>query len=61
MSPDACAPHCDDWPHWQQARTVWDIAFTGHPATGRQLPCPSDARRPGGINQIWPGNQARTP
>jgi hypothetical protein len=53
---------CDDCPEWQALRVLWGIAFTGHVPQElnvpkyRQLPCPSDFRRPGGINQVWPGN-----
>ncbi|MFG1659069.1 hypothetical protein ACGFIY_21305 [Micromonospora chersina] len=55
---------CDAQPEWQELRRLWGIAFTGHAPridAGRpwlsEVPCPSDARRPGGANQMWPGNR----
>ena len=48
---------CDRLPGWQALRELWGIAFTGHEPQGREVSCPSDARRPGGVNQIWRGNQ----
>jgi len=56
--------YCDAHPDWQHLRQLWGIAFTGHPPRVdadrpwlSEVPCPSDARRPGGVNQRWPGNQ----
>lgn len=56
--------YCDARPEWQQLRQLWGIAFTGRPPRVdlerpwlSEVPCPSDARRPGGANQVWPGNQ----
>lgn len=56
-APGVC-DYCDDHPDWQQLREAWGIAFTGDAPKVRQLPCPSDFRRPGGVNQMWSGNQA---
>jgi len=62
-APGECA-YCDAHPDWQQLRQLWGIAFTGHaPKVDverpwlSEVPCPSDARRPGGANQVWPGNR----
>jgi hypothetical protein len=52
--------HCDTYPAWQHYRQVAGIAFTGETPTEHEVPCPSDQRRPGGVNQVWPGNQPRT-
>jgi hypothetical protein len=59
-APGECS-FCDQQPEWQALRQLWGICFTGHPpATERETACPSDLRRPGGVNQLWPGNQARS-
>lgn len=57
-APGECE-YCDAYPDWQRLRQLWGIAFTGHPPVDHEVPCPSDARRPGGVNQVWPGNQPR--
>lgn len=50
---------CDHFPDWQQLRTFWGIAFTGHEAQRNQwtveLPCPFDLNRPGQAG-LWGGN-----
>ncbi|MEV7265596.1 hypothetical protein AB0N38_18770 [Micromonospora aurantiaca] len=62
-APGECT-FCDAYPEWQQLRQLWGIAFTGRqPRIDRERPwlsevrCPSDARWPGRVNQVWPGNQ----
>lgn len=64
-APGECE-YCDRHPDWQALRLVWGIAFTGHAPTdvdptyaqaGRQLPCPSDARRGIGQAHTWGGNR----
>jgi hypothetical protein len=57
-APGEC-DYCDKSPHLQAARIIWEIAFTGHLATGHQLPCPSDAQRGLGGAHVWPGNIPR--
>lgn len=66
-APGECE-YCDLHPEWQELRTFWGIAFTGHaPETPTdapwlaQLPCPADFNRPAGSSsdhQRWPGNVA---
>lgn len=55
-APGECQ-YCDRHPDWQQVRLWWGIAFTGHPPTDGQLPCPSDARRGLGQAHEWGGNR----
>jgi hypothetical protein len=64
-APGEC-DYCDEQPQWQALRKLWGIAFTGHlpirvlDPPFQELPCPSDWRRPLGLNQAWPGNQAQS-
>ena len=55
-APGECS-YCDMYPEWQELRRLWGVAFTGHHPQGWEVACPSDQRRPGGVNQIWPGNK----
>lgn len=57
-APGECT-YCDAYPDWQELRSLWGIAFTGHTPTGREVPCPSDYRRGEGGAHSWPGNQPR--
>lgn len=57
-APGECK-YCDERPDWQALRQLWGIAFTGHPPQQGEVACPSDARRPNGVNQLWPGNQPK--
>lgn len=57
-APGECE-YCDDFSEWQRAREAWRIAYTGKQPTEDELPCPSDVRRPGGVANRWPGNQAK--
>lgn len=55
-APGECR-YCDEHEDWQALRTIWRIAFTGHPpATGEQ-PCPSDAARGLHGAHCWAGNR----
>jgi len=51
--------YCDMHSDWQQLRIYWGIAFTGHLAEKRQLPCPSDFNRGLAGAHIWAGNIPR--
>lgn len=57
-APGECE-YCDLYPEWQELRTAWGIAFTGHPVgeNGAVVPCPADVARPNGVHQQWPGNR----
>jgi hypothetical protein len=56
-APGECT-FCDAQPEWQALRQLWGICFTGQPpANDWEIACPSDIRRPGGVNTLWPGNQ----
>lgn len=62
-APGECQ-YCDHYPEWQELRTYWGIAFTGHdPILNKehprlsQVPCPSEIRGREDINH-WPGNRA---
>ncbi len=53
---------CDRHPDWQELRTSWGIAYTGHAPEGDwiQTPCPADAARPAGSpadHRQWGGNK----
>ena len=59
-APGECE-HCDLFPDWQQLRTRWGIAFTGHDPEPDQAPCPADVARPPGSesdHRRWAGNVA---
>ncbi len=55
-APGECE-YCDRHPDWQQLRTAWGIAYTGHAPTGSEQPCPSDARRGRHGAHTWAGNR----
>ncbi|HEY3718378.1 MAG TPA: hypothetical protein VGL39_27965 [Jatrophihabitantaceae bacterium] len=59
-APGECE-YCDRRPEWQELRTAWGIAFTGHKPAGDwvTLPCPADVARPAGSpadHRQWGGN-----
>jgi hypothetical protein len=58
--PGECS-YCDQYAEWQELRTMWGIAFTGHPETG-VIPDPADTARPPDSpsdHRQWGGNVAR--
>jgi hypothetical protein len=55
-APGECV-HCDANPGWQALREFWGIAYTGHPPTEHEVPCPSDQRRGTGEAHVWGGNR----
>lgn len=56
---------CDEYPEWQKAREVWNIAFTGHSNDKSKyfdeplIPCPSEQARPLEVINRWSGNVPR--
>ena len=46
-APGECR-YCDELPDLQEARKMWGVAFTGHPAPEGGVPCPADQARPSG-------------
>lgn len=54
-APGECR-YCDMTPQWQELRSAWGIAFTGHEPAAGQLPCPSDHARGTGGAHVWGGN-----
>lgn len=57
-APGECE-YCDAHPEWQELREAWGIAYTGYQPEGKELPCPADNARPGGLCEQWTGNKAR--
>ena len=55
-APGECQ-HCDMHPQWQELRQAWGICFTGYEPEAKELPCPADFARPGGLCQVWSGNK----
>jgi hypothetical protein len=58
-TPGECQ-YCDMYPHWQQLREAWGIAFTGHipdPESDMML-CPADYVRGTESYDLWGGNRA---
>jgi len=60
-APGECE-YCDGHLEWQELRTAWGIAFTGHIPDGEwiKMPCPADADRPAGSSsdhRRWGGNK----
>jgi len=57
-APTECS-YCDAYPERQALRQAWGICFTGYEPDGKELPCPADFARPGGLCEQWSGNRAR--
>ena len=53
--PGACDA-CDEYPDWQQMRTVQQINFTGQYDSDK-APCPSVYFREVGVRDRWGGNR----
>lgn len=58
-APGECE-YCDLHADWQELRSSWGVAFTGHTPGDREVPCPADALRPPGSasdHRRWGGNK----
>lgn len=54
-APGMCG-FCDQYPDWQEMRSMWGINYTGKYSEDKVL-CPSEHRRPLGKINLWPGNR----
>jgi hypothetical protein len=58
-APGECK-YCDMRPDWQELRTQWMIAFTGHNPKNGESECPADRCRPpesSADHRRWGGNK----